>query len=533
MSQSSSSALIAPGTRERVYYGWVVLGVAALAMVGTLPGRTQGLGLITEPLLRDLGLGRVTFAQINLVATLLGALFCLGVGRLIDRVGSRIVLTTIAVALGVTVLTMSQATTTIGVLALVTLTRGFGQSALSVVSLAMVGKWFRRRLTMAMAIYALVMSIGFMAAFPLVGAIVQSAGWRSAWASIGAALLVGLAPLAWWLDRSSPETIGLSVDGESSDVAIDAAENASDAANATLGDALRSPAFWVFALASSVYGLVASGIGLLNESILAERGFAPDVYYTALAVTAIIGLAGNFAAGALAPRVSLRAILVTAMVVLAGGLAALAHVSTQSQVMVQAVAMGIAGGFVTVVFFSFWGHAYGRQHLGRIQGAAQAMTVVASAIGPLFLAVWVERTGSYAVAFYVLAAIVAVLGVAAAVVSIPPGAEPAGRGRVDIPARMLLEQIEAKTAPTIIDVRTEREFADGHVPGALNIPFQKIGGQLDAIPGSKRNQVVVYCGHGPRAWMARAALRRHGLTNVKYLVGHFTKWRAAGLREER
>jgi hypothetical protein len=58
--------------------------------------------------------------------------------------------------------------------------------------------------------------------------------------------------------------------------------------------------------------------------------------------------------------VSLRAILVTAMAVLAAGLTALAHVSTQTQVMVQAVAMGIAGGFITVVFFSFWGHAYGR-----------------------------------------------------------------------------------------------------------------------------------------------------------------------------
>ena len=74
-------------------------------------------------------------------------------------------------------------------------------------------------------------------------------------------------------------------------------------AQSTLGEALRSPG-WVFALASSIYGLVASGIGLLNESILAERGFTPDVYYNALAVTAITGLAGNFAAGALAPRKS-------------------------------------------------------------------------------------------------------------------------------------------------------------------------------------------------------------------------------------
>ena len=78
------------------YYGWVVLGVAALAMVGTLPGRTQGLGLITEPLLRDLAVDRVRFAQINLVATLVGSLFCFGIGGLVDRHGSRIVLTALA-----------------------------------------------------------------------------------------------------------------------------------------------------------------------------------------------------------------------------------------------------------------------------------------------------------------------------------------------------------------------------------------------------------------------------------------------------
>jgi MFS family permease len=531
MPQSGSSALIAPQTRERIYYGWVVLGVAALAMVGTLPGRTQGLGLITEPLLRDLSMSRVTYAQINLVATLAGALFCLGVGRLIDRVGSRIVLTVTAVALGLTVLVMSQTSALITLLVLVTLTRGFGQSALSVISLAMVGKWFRQRLTVAMAVYALAMSIGFMAAFPLVGAVVQSAGWRTAWASIGVALLVVLAPLAWWLDRSSPEAIGLSVDGEALPArATETSDAVPSAADATLADALRSPAFWVFGLASSIYGLVASGIGLLNESILVERGFTPDVYYTALAVTAITGLAGNFAAGALAPRVSLRVILVAAMAVLAVGLAALAHVSTVGQVMVQAVAMGIAGGFITVVFFSFWGQAYGRRHLGRVQGVAQAMTVVASAVGPLFLAVWAERTGSYAAAFYLLAVVVGVLGLAAWIVAIPAGAEPRRRARVS--AAALLEQIDSGTAPTIIDVRTGREFATGHVPGAVHIPFEAIRGRIDLIPGSRRDAVVVYCGHGPRAWMAGAVLRKHGFRDVRYLAGHFSGWRAAGLRQE-
>jgi len=79
-----------------------------------------------------------------------------------------------------------------------------------------------------------------------------------------------------------------------------------------------------------------------------------------------------------------------------------------------------------VVFFAFWGRAYGRAHLGRIQGAAQALTVVASAVGPLFLAMWSEATGSYALAFYVLAVVVAVLAIAAATVTVPAGARASG-----------------------------------------------------------------------------------------------------------
>jgi hypothetical protein len=47
-----------------------------------------------------------------------------------------------------------------------TLTRGHGQSALSVVSLALVGKWFARRLNYAMAIFSLLVGFGFIAAFP-------------------------------------------------------------------------------------------------------------------------------------------------------------------------------------------------------------------------------------------------------------------------------------------------------------------------------------------------------------------------------
>ena len=414
----SNATAEARGLGWNLYYGWVVVGVAALAMVGTLPGRTQGLGLITEPLLRDLAVDRVRFAEINFVATLVGSVFCFGIGGLVDRHGSRIVLTVLSLVLGVVVVGLSAVQGAAMLLVMIALTRGLGQSALSVVSLAMPGKWFRRQLTWAMGVYALVMSIGFMLAFPAVGALVQASGWRVAWASVGAALVFGLAPIAWLFVRAEPAT-------NAELEAPSAAASNEDATDTTLAGALRSPAFWVFGLASALYGLAASGIGLFNESILAERGFAPDVYYTALAVTAITGLAGNFVAGAWADRGSLRRVLIVALLLLTVALIALPHVSTTAHVMAQAVAMGVAGGFVMVVFFSFWGKAYGRAHLGRIQGVAQALTVFASAVGPLLLAWCAAATGSYAAAFYVLAATLVLLTVAALVVRVPAGVEAA------------------------------------------------------------------------------------------------------------
>jgi MFS family permease len=401
------------------YYGWINLNLAALAMVATLPGRTQGLGLVTEPLLRDLALDRETFSVVNFWATLLGSLFCLGVGRLVDRAGSRVVLTALSLALGAVVLGMSGVRELWALAVLVTLTRGLGQSALSVVSLALVGKWFSRRLSLAMGVYSVVMSVGFMAAFPAVGAAVQSSGWRSAWSGIGLALVLAAAPVFAIFVRSTPEEHDLDVDGGP------APAEDRPATGATLPEALLTPAFWVFALSGAVYGLVASGIALFNESILAERGFDPAMYYRTLVITALTALVGNFAGGAFAARGSMRRLLGTALVLLALSLAALPRVTTAVHVTLYAVVMGLAGGFVIVVFFTFWGKAYGRAHLGRIQGAAQILTVLASAVGPYLLARCQTATGSYAPAFYVLAGLVAVLAFLAFIVPMPRGAEPA------------------------------------------------------------------------------------------------------------
>jgi len=96
----------------------------------------------------------------------------------------------------------------------------------------------------------------------------------------------------------------------------------------------------------------------------------------------------------------------------------------------------------------------------------------------------------------------------------------------------LIARISAGTAPTILDVRSHREFASGHVPGALNVPFRELLRRVPAIPLSVDDPLVVYCRFGPRAWLAGAALRRHGFRRVEYLEGHMSEWQRAGLREE-
>jgi MFS family permease len=425
-------------------YGWFVLLVSAAAMVGSLPGRTQGLGLVTEPLLADLGIDRVAYATLNLWATLIGSAGALGIGYAVDRLGSRVVLTSVLLVLGAVVSLMSRASSYNELALGITLTRFFGQSALSVVSLAIVGQWFVRRIDTAMAAYSLAISIGFMAAFPLVGWAVQTWGWRAAWMGVGLTIGVVLGPLALAVVRRTPESMGLRPDGLMPDspdhrTTERPSDRTPELAGYTWTAALAMPSFWVFAIGTALYGLVASGIGLFNESILAERGFGPDVYYQTLAVTALTALIGNFLGGWLSARVPLGRLMAISLAILAAGVFVLPLVSRLTHVMAWAVAMGLGGGLVMVLFFSVWGRVFGRRHLGRIQGAAQALTVVASAIGPLLLAWCLEWTGSYAVMFEILGAVIAVVAIAALVISLPdapPVIDAIGTTRMsDDPAR--------------------------------------------------------------------------------------------------
>ncbi len=437
MSINQEPRPVAPAVNlRREVWRWVHIAVAAAAMVATLPGRTHGLGLVTKPLMADLHIDEVAYGSVNLWATLAGAAFCLPCGWLIDRLGVRAVLTGTLLALGGVVAAMSQVRgdwvvalpgpmhfrVAADLFVAVLLTRGLGQSALSVVSLTLMGRAAGRRSGPAVGVYSVLVAVGFMAAFGVVKYALENlhADWRTLWAGIGAAVLA-FGSFAWL-------TVG---DTREDSTNLPAVRGASGlpVAGFTLGQALRTPAFWAFALPCAFYLLITSGISLFNQAVLEERGFDRSVFLTITMISPFIGLAGNLGTGLLSARWSFGRLLAAAMVLFAAALLAYPLVGTLTEVYAYAATLAVAGGMVTVIFFGVWGQVYGPAHLGKIQGAAQMLTVLASAAGPLALAACHERTGSYVLVFQVAAAAVGLMAVAAWLAPLPrlDRARPASR----------------------------------------------------------------------------------------------------------
>lgn len=69
----------------------------------------------------------------------------------------------------------------------------------------------------------------------------------------------------------------------------------------------------------------------------------------------------------------------------------------------------------------------------------------------------------------------------------------------------------------LIDVRTQEEHSVGHIPGDVNIPLDSLRDRLSEIPRNKK--VVLYCGVGPRGYVASCILKGHGFNNVVNLCG--------------
>lgn len=108
-----------------------------------------------------------------------------------------------------------------------------------------------------------------------------------------------------------------------------------------------------------------------------------------------------------------------------------------------------------------------------------------------------------------------------------PGAALAGKPAV---APAAVPELAGRAdAPIVLDVRTPEEYAAGHVPGAVLIPYDELPSRLDELDRSR--WVLVYCRSGRRSGIAEQTLVGAGF-DVRQIDGSWQRWQAEGLPVE-
>ena len=90
---------------------------------------------------------------------------------------------------------------------------------------------------------------------------------------------------------------------------------------------------------------------------------------------------------------------------------------------------------------------------------------------------------------------------------------------VNITAEEAKQIMDAEEGYIILDVRTQEEYGQGHIPGAILIPNTEIESKAEELLTDKDQLILVYCRSGRRSKLAAEALVELGYTNIKEFGG--------------
>ena len=102
------------------------------------------------------------------------------------------------------------------------------------------------------------------------------------------------------------------------------------------------------------------------------------------------------------------------------------------------------------------------------------------------------------------------------------------RGGRSVSAQQLVDLINREGA-LVLDVRDKKEFGEGHIVDALNIPHAAIASRIGELEKHKVKPVVVACKMGQHSGAVGTALRKAGFENVTRLRGGIMEWRNQNL----
>ncbi len=390
--------------RVPFFYGWVILVVSALAIFVSGPGQTYSVSIFVDHIISDMGWSRTMVSGLYTAGSFTAGVVMIFMGRLLDKYGARIMMTSVCILFGFAAIWMSQVDHLLKLYAGFAFIRILGQGSLTLIPTTLIALWFVRRRGKATAIGSLGGALSG-AAFPiLIHILITNTGWRNAWLVLAFIIWLTLLLPAFLLVRRSPESVGILPDGQSSSPE-EQVENSKPKiiheSNLSLGEALRTRTFWLLIFAGSSQPLIGTALTFHQVSLLASKGISSVTAASVFGVIAPMQILGTFAAGFMTDRFSNRHLLTLGQGFLAATMLFTFLISSTWQAFFYGAMIGMSGGFIMTVSTVIWPNYYGRLHLGSIRGAATASMVGFAALGPLPFGWIYDLTGSYSLAILV------------------------------------------------------------------------------------------------------------------------------------
>ncbi|WP_293065256.1 nitrate/nitrite transporter [Okeania sp. SIO2B3] len=401
------------------FYGWIILIVCTIGVIMSIPGQTIGMSAFTDYLLAATGLSRLQLSNAYFFGTLTSGLLLPYGGILLDRFGARVTVVCASVGLALTLcylsfsdrlaILISNAFPKIpySTIALLILILGFvclrfsGQGMLTMISRTTLGKWFNRRRGFVSGLNGVFMALGFSIAPLIFSSLINILGWRNAWLTMAAVVGIGMGLIGWLFYRDLPEECGLLMDGELQTSTVEV-ENSSEnnLQDFTRAEAIATIMFWVVTLVLSSQALIVTGITFHIVDIGAEFGLSQVQTVSIFLPQAVVSTIVGYLMGVAADRVNIKYLFMVMMVSQAIGVASIANLGVPLFRVLTIVGFGISSGCFGTLSAVALPRFFGRAYLGAISGFQMMILVIASAIGPSFLAIFKDKLGSYQPGLY-------------------------------------------------------------------------------------------------------------------------------------
>ena len=389
--------------RPRFFYGWVIVAMTALLVFVTSSTRTS-LGIFVVPMSDKFGWDRATISLAAGMGTVLMGVGGPFAGLLVDRFGSRRVVTA---ALALIALSTVLLAWTTGFFFFFLVYGVVGSMAMSGVNIAPLGvivaRWFRGRRGTAMGVMAVGMPLGQLLALPSILFLVNSVGWRTTWGILGAGI-AGMVPLSFLTLRDSPQTIGLQPDG--SCVPPRGAPILSPVRPAPLETeqwrhSFRSPPIWQMMSGMFLCGFTDISMSVHMVPFAQEADMSTAVIALALAMLGVTNIAGSFLTGIASDHFGRKNPLLFAYIARSIAYAFLIFAHGNLALLGFAALAGFTWIATGPLTFSLTSDIYGLRHLGVLSGMVQMSHQIGAGLGIYLYGLMRDVTGDYHLAFIV------------------------------------------------------------------------------------------------------------------------------------